>query len=81
MIYGKNWGGASFNVYIFHMSVIIVMLGINSRFHLNINYNNRLNEIALTIIVFIFGIFSHRFIEPRWNNWCRKTVIHLLDIK
>lgn len=63
----------SYNVYVWHLLILIVLISANRLWELNIQYNNVFVMIASLIVSFIVGTLSHYFIEKPINRYIDKN--------
>lgn len=59
----------SYNVYIWHLLLLIVLLAANVKYELHIDYTNRMVMIVGLLVSWVVGTLSHYFIEKPINRY------------
>lgn len=71
----KIWrflGRVSYNVYIWHIPLLMLMYILIGIFSLNVDFKLPITMITFTLITWLFGILSYYFIEEPIENICKK---------
>ncbi len=66
----------SYNVYVWHLTLIIILLAVDRLWSLNINYGNVFIMIACLVVSFIVGALSHYFIEIPFGHYIEKKLFN-----
>ncbi len=65
----------SYNVYVWHLLLLIVMLAANIKYELYIDYTNRSVMLIGLVVSWIVGTISHYFIEKPINRYIDKNLL------
>lgn len=69
----REFAEISFNVYVWHVAGIIIVIILNKMFSLNIKLNSYKTMILFTIILYVFGSISHYVIEKGFGKLILKN--------
>lgn len=71
VFHSRMWGklGAiTFDVYVWHYILIILLRALNSGLNLNLPYDSRWFMILFALFCFVFGGISYFYLEKNWKN-------------
>lgn len=78
-LFQQKWigifGKISYDVYIWHSSLFVVMYLLIEIFHWNINLNSVVSMVVFTIVTFLVGAFSYFAIEKRLDKVVDRYII------
>ena len=69
----REFAEISFNVYVWHVAGIIIVIILNKMFSLNMKLNSYKTMILFTIILYVFGSISHYVIEKGFGKLILKN--------